>query len=95
MWDAISKLIGLIPVLIRELPVSQRHVVVLGVFTTIFVVVACWLITWRLRESVQTTALTDALNTVLDVKLMVFAAAAIVVILGWVVVVLYSLFWRR
>ncbi len=40
MWDAISKLMGLIPALIRELPVGQRRVGVFGILS----VVLAWLV---------------------------------------------------
>ena len=95
MRDPISKLIDLIPTLIGQLSVAWRRVVALGVFTAVLVGVACWLIEWRLSRGVPTTILTGSLSIVLDIKLMVFGIAAVVVILSWLGTLLYALYRRN
>ncbi len=92
MWDTISKLVGLIPALIRELPVGQRRVGVFGVLSAVLAIIVCGLIAWRLRGGVPETAMTASLAIVPDVKMIVFGAVAITVVLAWLVVLLYSLY---
>ena len=92
MWDAISKLMGLIPALIRELPVGQRRVGVFGILSVVLAIIVCGLIALRLRGGVPETAVTASLAIVLDVKMIVFGVVAITVVLAWLVVLLYSLY---
>ena len=95
MWEAISKLIGLVPTLIRELPIAQRRVVVLGIFTAILVIVACWLINWRLTTDVPATAIVGPLAIMLDVKLVMFGIASVAVILVWLMALVRSVYRGR
>ena len=83
---------GLIPALIRELPVGQRRVGVFGILSVVLAIIVCGLIAWRLRGDVPETAVTASLAIVLDVKMIVFGAVAIMVVLAWLVVLLYSLY---
>ncbi len=92
MWPAISKLIGLIPTLIGELPAGQRRVGVFGIFSVVLVVIVCGLIAWRLRADIPETAVTASLSVVLDVKMVVFGMVAITVILAWLAALVYSLY---
>lgn len=85
-------MVRLIPELIRELPVGQRRVGVFGILSVVLAVMVCALIAWRLRGGVPETAVTASLAIVLDIKMIVFGVVAIMVILAWLAVLLYSLY---
>ncbi len=95
MWQAVSNLIRLIPTLISELPPVWRRIVIIGAFATVFVAGICFALSWRLSGGVPPTVLTGPLSIFLDAKLLALAIAAIVVILSWLGMLIYSLYRRN